>query len=238
MRDRREYIFPPYPNQKAKIPPEDLPRIEAQSSHVCQRKFGGSRAVVKVVKAGKGRGDEVELFDRHGGRFVTLDLTQGLRECFLGLNLEPGVEYWLDGEYLDKKAKLASGNQAVTETIVLFDILFAGRYLSQPSQLERIDLLAEVCHHPTQLEEGQRALLVAQVGSGQLWMAETFKDEFEYHFYEFYEFDAQKNDLHPEIEGVVLRNKQFRLLNPGFEQYRVQGTQVIRCRKAATARRF
>lgn len=229
----RRYIYPPYPDQRSKIHPDQLARLDRTGHWLCQRKFGGSRAVIKVRQA-----DGVcEVWDRHGGSFATLSLTTGLRDCLLSLRL-PAEEYWLDGEWLQHKAKVAAtGRQAVTETIVLFDVLYAGEYLSRPPQQERLDILAGICDLPTRHEPGGRALSVAAVGSAQVWMAETFSDDFEYRFYEYVDDDDQGNDRHPEIEGVVLRHRGFRLVNPGFRQYRVKGD-VLRCRKPGTARTF
>jgi hypothetical protein len=229
----RRYIYPPYPDQRSKVHPDQLAYLDRTGHWLCQRKFGGSRAVVKV-RPGDGA---CEVWDRHGGTFATLSLTAGLRDCLLGLRL-PADEYWLDGEWLQHKAKVAAtGRQAVTETIVLFDVLYAGRYLIQSTQQERLDILAEICDLPTRPEPGGRALQVAAVGSAQVWMAETFPDDFEYRFYEFVDSDDDGNDRHPEIEGVVLRHRNFRLTNPGFREYRVKGD-VLRCRKPGTARTF
>lgn len=229
----RAYIYPPYPDQANKIAPDQLASLDRTKQWVCQRKFGGSRAVIKLQKDP----DVCEVFDRHGGRFVTLTLTGGLQECLLGLNLKPGVEYWLDGEWLDKKAKVArTGKQAVQETIVLFDILYAGRYLTAETQVQRLALLDDLAPAAA-LEPGRRAWAVAGAGTAQLWRAEVFETDFEYRFYEFYELDGRGEDLHPEIEGVILRRRGFRLSNPGFTEYRVRGD-VLRCRKPGTVRNF
>lgn len=226
------YLYPPYPSPASKIPPVDLGRFEATKRYVAQRKFNGSRTGVRVYR------EEVSVHDRHGGNLVSVPLTDSMRECVLSLNLNPDIGYWLDGEFLHKKAKVASTNQqAAKDTLALFDVLFAGRYLNQENQLTRLDLLAEICHHPTQQEPKGRALQVVNKGSSHIWMAETFYDDFEYHFYEFYDYDDNGGDLHPEIEGIVLKNKGFMLRNLGAKKYSVKGD-VVRCRKPDKVRQF
>jgi hypothetical protein len=173
------------------------------------------------------------LFDRHGGSFVTLSLNENLKFLLLNsLKIRRGVEYWLDGEFLDKKAKSAvTGKQTVTNTIVLFDLLFAGRYLSTESQIDRLDRLHQLCDTPRSQESKNRALLVGKDRDSQLWLAEHWENDFEYRFYEFYDYDTKGNDLFPEIEGLILRKKTFKLTNLGFQKYRVPGLQIVRCRK-------
>ena len=227
------YIYPPYPRQSSKIPPKDLSRFEETGRWVAQRKFGGSRVGVRVYR------EQVKLADRHGGNLVSIPLTDTMRECLLSLNLDPNVCYWLDGEFLHKKAKVAlTDEQAAKNTIVLFDVLYIGRHLTTETQLDRLDLLAKICNNPTALEPvKQRALQVVTVKESHIWMAETFYKDFEDRFYDFYEYDDQRRDLYPEIEGLVLRNKLFRLKNTGVRKYSLNG-EVIRCRKPTKTRNF
>ena len=227
------YIYPPYPKQSSKISPRDLSRFEATGRWVAQRKFGGSRVGVRIYRK------NIKLFDRHGGNLISIPLTDTMRECLLSLNLDPNTCYWLDGEFLHNKAKIASTDeQAAKDTIVLFDILYAARHLTTETQLERLDLLTKICNNPIELEPvKRRALQVVSVKGSHIWMAETFHSDFEDRFYDFYEYDDQRRDLYPEIEGVVLRNKQFRLKNTGAAKYSLSG-EVIRCRKPTKTRNF
>lgn len=220
------YIFPPYPSPKSKIAPHLLNEYEKTGLYVVQYKFGGSRAVIQVILP-----NSVKLFDRHGNQFSTLLLTPEMKENFLSLNLCENREYWLDGEFLDKKAKIkGTGKQAVKNTIVLFDVLFAEKSLSQKNQLERLDILKNICHNPQRLEPKKRAFQVCAKNNSNIWMAQTFFNDFEYHFYNFFELDETKNDMYPEIEGLILRHKNFKLENLGTKEYKVKGN-VIRCRK-------
>jgi len=226
------YIFPPYPSPKSKIHPSDLSDLEATKLWIAQRKFNGSRVGVRIYR------EQVDIHDRHGGTLVSIPLTDSMKECILSLNVDPDVCYWLDGEFLDKKAKLASTQkQAAEDTIAFYDILYMGRHLNQEDQITRLDLLAEVCHHPTQLEPKKRALQVVTQGSSHIWLAENFYDDFEYHFYEFYEYNQNGLDMYPEIEGLVLRNKKFLLRNLGAKKYSLNG-EVLRCRKRSKTRNF
>lgn len=226
------YIYPPYPSPSSKIPPSELEAFERTKRWVVQRKFNGSRTGVRVYR------EDVSVYDRHGGNLISIPLTDSMKECVLSLNLKPDVGYWLDGEFLHKKAKVASTDQqAAKDTLVLFDVLYLGRYLNREDQLTRLDLLADICHHPTEHESKERALQVVSKGSSHIWMAETFNNDFEYLFYQFYDYDERGNDLHPEIEGVVLRNKQFVLKNLGAKKYSLNG-EVVRCRKRGKVRNF
>lgn len=227
-----QYIYPPYPNRASKISPLDLDQFEQTGRWLVQRKYNGSRTGVRVYR------EKVSVHDRHGGSLVSMPLTETMKECVLSLNLNPDVGYWLDGEFLGKKAKVAlTQQQAAKDTLVLYDILFMGRHLNQENQQTRLDLLSKICNHPTEHEPKKRALQVVNKESSHIWMAETFDKEFEYRFYEFVDEDEQGRDLHPEIEGIVLRNKQFILRNAGVKQYSLKG-EVIRCRKRDKVRAF
>jgi hypothetical protein len=56
-------------------------------------------------------------------------------------------------------------------------------------------------------------MVVAESETAHLWLAETFVDEFQYHFDEccFDQVDAKGRDRYEEIEGLVLRLKDNRL---------------------------
>jgi len=155
-----------------------------------------------------------------------------MKKCFLALDIDPKQEYIFDGELLHTKAVLqATGQQAAKNTIVLFDLLWAGNYLLNWSFEERYNLLAKLCYNPTELEPKKRGLVVVTSGESQLWLAEVFKDDFEYHYYEMYEFDTAGNDKYPEIEGLVLKMKgsASRLIKLGQKKYDVDW--MMRCRK-------
>ena len=112
-------------------------------------------------------------------------------------------------------------------TIVLFDLLFAGVYLASMSAEKRLEELAGCCG-PTQPEERGRALVVKQVGESNLWLAESFDDDFLFHFDEFWDDDEGGNDKWPEIEGLILRRRDGLLLSGD----RLQDVEwMLRCRK-------
>jgi ATP-dependent DNA ligase len=103
--------------------------------------------------------------------------------------------------------------------IVLFDVLVIGKHLfCGPTLEERLKMLSEICGKPVQREPGHGiALLVSE----NIWMAETFVDNFKDRFAEFAGLD--------EIEGLVLKLKGSRLDNLGKKEHDVNWQ--IRCRK-------
>lgn len=218
-------FFPPHPNSKMKIKPESLDKVEATKDYVAQRKFNGTHVIIELCDG------DMDIWNRHGEHLTLYKLTNEMKQAFLSLNIDPSKRYVLGGELLHSKAKSKITNsQAATNTIALFDIYMADKYLLGWSQVDRLKLLADVCGNPTQLEEPKKRGLVAkQVGDSQVWLAEVFPDDFSYHFYEMYERDKNGNDLFPEIEGLVLRMKTSRLPKMTPTPYDVDW--MIRCRK-------
>jgi len=204
-------IFPPRP--KSKIHPNDLAYYESQGKWVCQRKFNGTRNLLHITPEG-----ELSVYSRYGkphshSKFV---LQKSFRDEILSsLILEKGKEYWLDSELLNKQVD--AGKQ-----FVLYDVLQAGRYFfGSPNQMERLEILKQICGDPQDLEPGGIALQI----SPRLWMAQTWNDHFVDRFNE-----SLKN---PVLEGLVLRKRDSTLDHFGDKEY--ETTNVIRCRKPFAA---
>lgn len=203
--DTVKIIYPPRP--KGKMPPSDLPYYESTGKWVAQRKFRGSRAVIHISPDRK-----ITLGNRHGTTFARFSLDRQYKDEILsGLNLTQGLEYWLDGELMNK-------DQNATNEIILFDVLQAGRYLfNSPSQLERLQMLKDICGNPQNLNRSGLALEITP----RLWMAETFDKDFVSRYKEALPIQ--------QLEGLVLRKKAAGLDNFGHAEY--ETTNLIRCRK-------
>lgn len=201
-------LYPPHP--ALKISSDKLSRYEASGKWVAQRKFNGTHVLLYVSPE-----RDVTILTRHGTPPKLFSLTDQHKEQILSLNLQPGKDYWLDGELLDHKTK----SKDYKGKIVLFDVLHAGKYLiNQPDQIGRLNLLSEICRHPGELEPNFGiALRVTE----DVWMAETWTNEFERHFEEFLHLD--------EIEGLVLRRSKSVLESFGQKEYDVSW--MVRCRK-------
>jgi hypothetical protein len=99
--------------------------------------------------------------------------------------------------------------------------MFDGEYATRRDQMWRLEVLSDLCGNPSaeSLEKPKfpgatpRAMVVAESETAHLWLAETFVDEFQYHFDEccFDQVDAKGRDRYEEIEGLVLRLKDNRL---------------------------
>jgi len=202
-------LYPPRP--KGKIPPATLPKYERSGQWLWQRKFNGTHVVVNVSP-----NREVGILTRHGTAPKLFSLSRDHVREILSLNLNPGSEYWFAGELLDHKTK----NQNYKKKIVLFDVLQAGRYLMRrPDQVGRLNLLADICGRPQELEPNNGIAL--QV-TDKIWMAEWWDTN---------AVDRFKDHLTTdEIEGLVLRKKKATLDNFGNKKYEVNW--MIRCRKA------
>jgi hypothetical protein len=82
----------------------------------------------------------------------------------------------------------------------------------------RLQMLADICGHPTVMETGHGiALQVTE----HVWMADTYYSNFVDRFQELLTWD--------EIEGLVLKRKDSVLNNIGTKEHDV--TWMIRCRK-------
>ncbi len=218
------FLFPAHPAPNIKITPEMLPQHEAHGAWVAQRKFNGTHVVVWVHQ------NNVGIWNRKGEPLSTYQLTEEMRRCLLyGLDRDYDTEYVLDGELLHTKAKLkTTQRQAVENTIVFYDVLYAGRNLTTLTTLERLDLLYKIAP-PDELETKGRAFKVETCGESHIWVAETFYDEFSYHFWEMYEYNDRGEDLYPEIEGLVLKQKNSKNTSIGTRPNDV--TWMVRCRK-------
>lgn len=198
-------IYPPRP--KSKIHPNDLPYYESTNNWCVQRKFNGHRNLIHISP------ERIVTFaSRHGQLHKKFILTNALRDELLSvLNLEKGLEYWLDSELMAKQVN-------ATNEVILFDVLQVGRYFfGSPKQMERLELLKEICGNPKILEPGKIALQM----SPKIWMAETWTNDFVTRF--------QESLPNPKLEGLVLRKKNSFLDNFGQKEYETGN--IIRCRK-------
>lgn len=193
------YIYPPRP--KGKLHPRDLPLYERSGKWLAQRKFGGTRTMVRIHPDGR-----PELLNRHGSRQERVLPTRGALESLGSLKLRRGSDHLLDGEML----------RGEKNTLVLFDLLVLdGSYLfGKPDQQTRLDLLSDCCG------PGERTELGIMVGDG-LVLAERWLEGFERRF-------AESLPM-PDVEGLVLRKRSSGLDSYGASEY--ETTSQIRCRK-------
>ena len=198
------FISPPRP--KSKIIPETLPSYEGKG-WVVQRKFNGSR--IEIYK----KNDEIKFFGRLGqdSFYEAPDYTINELNA---LNFKENTEYWLDGEFLDAKTK----NPKYKNKIILYDVLYCEKYLLNVGLKERLDLLNSICNFPSKREPN---IGIALQVTPNIWMAETFYENFSVRFEEFIQYD--------EIEGLVLKKLDSVLDNFGNSEYEVDWQ--IRCRK-------
>lgn len=202
-----QILYPPRP--KGRMLPSELPGYDKTSKWVAQRKFNGTRTLVHVL------GSHVCLQSRHGESHKQFQLTPRLKEEILSLDLDKGLEYWLDGEILDAKTK----NPNYKNKIVLFDILHQGHYLfGSPDLMARYEILKRICRNPEQKEPD---LGLALKVTENIWLAETFSDKFTERFQDFIDSD--------EIEGLVLKKRNSVIDNIGAKEYEISWQ--IRCRK-------
>lgn len=208
------FLFPPHPAKVMSIQPDSVVRLEKEGGWVAQRKYNGWHGVLHLHHG------KLTLWHRSGKPFTKYRLTRSMEQCFQSIN--PDTEVVLDGELIHGQAvSEITGHQALTDTIVLFDILYCGKPLLTEGFVERYNLLARICGNPQKLEEKKRGLVVATYDESQLWLAEVFKDEFLYHYYEFLQFDQHKRDRFPEIEGLVCKRDTASQLQLGNKAYDV-----------------
>jgi len=201
-------LFPPRP--KSATPPHELAYYEKQNLWLVQYKYNGSRCVINISP-----NRVITILERHGrlhrGYVPPLSICQQLANL---PGLEKNKEYWLDGELMIKTVAPDTKGK-----IILFDVLQAGNYLfKKPDQVGRLQLLREICGNPTVLDPYRQ---MAYLVSKDVWMAPYFLDNFCQHFKEKIGFD--------EIEGLVLRRRDFALDNFGGKEY--ETGKIIRCRK-------
>lgn len=201
-------LFPPHPADK--ISPQRLSEYEKSKNWIIQRKFNGTHVLINVSVDKK-----VSILTRHGTYPKLFNLTKSHINQILSLNLEENKEYWFDGELLDHKTK----NKNYKGKIILFDVLQAGAYfIMKKTQQERLDLLKQICKNPNKLETNYGIALEV---TKDIWLAESWENEFEKHFKEFNHLD--------EIEGIILRKKNSFIDNFGQKEYKVNW--IVRCRK-------
>lgn len=202
-----QVIYPPRP--RGRLMAHQLPEYEKTGQWVVQRKFNGTRTVIHISSDRK-----VSLFSRHGSPHKQFKPSKQLVNDIAGLNFEPKMEYWLDGEVMDAKTT----DTRYKDKVILFDVLFAGKLLfGKPALMERLRMLSVICRSPSVLEPNGIALLV----TSNLWMAETFDSNFSIRFKEM----LDRN----EIEGLVLKKKESVIDNFGNNEYETGW--LIRCRK-------
>ena len=221
------FIFPPHPSTNMKIRPDSAGMLEEEGGWLSQRKYNGWHSVVHLHKAE----GVCNIWHRSGEPFTKYQMTPEMRDCFLqGVQVDPEVEVVLNGELIHGQAVSdVTGQQALRHTVVLFDLLYLGRPLLTEGFEERYNLLASICGSPVKLEPKKRGLAVAEVGESKLWLAEVFRNEFLYRFYEFFEFDEQGRDKFPEIEGLVCKRATGSALKLGNVPYDVNW--MVRVRK-------
>jgi ATP-dependent DNA ligase len=205
MNQDLQIIYPPRP--RGKMHPKDLGYYEKTGKWLAQRKFRGSRCMLHVSK-----NRQVTIANRHGSFFANFRLDKEMEsEIIAGLSLDPNMEYWFDGELMNKDVQ-------ATNEIILFDVLQIGRYLiNSPTQTERLNLLFDICNKPQKKCISGIALEVTK----KLWLAEVFTNDFENRFKEAIECR--------QLEGLVLRKKLSSLDNFGSKEYETDN--LIRCRK-------
>jgi len=199
-------LFPPHPN--IRIPSNKLFEYEKSGKWVAQRKFNGTNIVINISRDRK-----IKIFTRHGTPPKLFSLTKNHIDQILSLDLEEDKEYWLNGELLDHKTK----SQYYKKKIILFDVLHSGKYLINTPQQDRLLILEKICRSPKVLEQNKLALYVTE----DIWLAETWKDNFEFHYKEFLKSD--------EIEGLILRKLNSTIDNFGQKEYDVSW--IVKCRK-------
>jgi ATP-dependent DNA ligase len=186
------YIYPPRPG--ITLPPTALNFEESRNLWLWQRKFDGDRCVAIVENA------RVYLANRHG-KFHSPSKFPHLQKELLSLKIAPGTTC-LDGELLSD------------QTLVLFDVLQYSKYLFGMSQVERLELLTEICGNPQSFALSDAALQVTE----HIWLAIYGFSEFTRHFSEFLSKNNQPNRI---VEGIILRKKLSILDNYGNSPYEV-----------------
>lgn len=200
-------LFPPHAH--IRIPSFRLPEYENSKKWIAQRKFNGTNILIYIS-----RDKKVNILTRHGTIPKLFSLTKSHIDQILSLNLESDKDYWLNGELLDHKTK----SEDYKGKIVFFDILQAGRYfIRNPNQIERLELLKNICRNPSVLEKNGIALQI----SNDIWMAEYWTNNFLLHYEEFLNRD--------EIEGLILRKSSSFIDNFGQKEYDVPW--IVKCRK-------
>lgn len=192
-------FFPPRPGITLH---RDFLRDYSDTIWIAQRKFKGQRSPIYISKDKK----TIELWSRHDyNNFLHKNYTTPLcvKEAIRSLKL-PDNDIVIDAELLHAKTK------HVKDILVLYDVLYLDKYLSGMKQLERLELLSQICNNPQQLEVGKRALMV----NDHIWLAETIKTDFINQYQSLNHLD--------EIEGLILRKKNSKLQDGNISRGRRQ----------------
>jgi len=205
-----QYVYPPRP--KSKIRPSQLPFEEDRGIWLWQPKFDGDRCTVGIENG------KVYLGNRHGKWHQSSKFPQ-VRRSISSLNL-PSGSHRLDAEM-------------VGDVLVLFDILQHKDYLIGEDQLSRLDLLDEVCGHPTTPCLNGLALQITD----HLWLSSRGDSNFSQKFEEIsgYRSEHQKGllsdgaEIGKMVEGLLLRQKDSILDNYGASPYDVAWQLRCRC---------
>lgn len=232
------FVLPPHPKTGSHIRRQDLPVYEEMGGYLAQRKFNGTHGVIWIG------GNKVSIWDRRGVPLSLYKLNESMKRCLLGLGCDPSKESIFTGEILHTKAKSErTGEQEAKDTIVLFDVIVHDNEpLTRMNQVDRLKLLSDICGNPSKLEGPKffgatsRALVVSEYADSEidvahLWLAETFMEDFQYHYDEccYDQLDKNGYDKYKEIEGLVLRQRDSRLQ---FKQGDIGDVDwIIRCRK-------
>jgi ATP-dependent DNA ligase len=203
-----QILYPPRP--KGRIPPTELSRLEQTGKWIVQRKFNGDRNLIHISVAGK-----ISFFSRYGKVHERWKPSDTLIQQVASLNLRKDEEYWLDGELLHLRAKV----DGIQDTVVLYDVLQAGKYLFGVNQMARLSILKDICRYPNQFVDRKLALKITD----SLWLAEFWESDFLQHFNESKDSEV--------LEGLVLKKKNSSLDNAGNKPYDVDWQ--IRCRKSS-----
>jgi len=181
-------LFPPRP--KGKMDPLlELDNYDKQGTYIAQRKYNGTRTLVWIPP----EQDRIVLYDRYGEVNNYQFAPNIQKEILSSLRLEK-IEYWFDGELLHYKTK------NIKDTLVLFDILWAGKFLFGMNQMKRIELLnwTIAANNLRVGESYPKNELGDQVCPGVI-LSEIFVGDFMKRYEESFDLDW--------CEGLVLRQK-------------------------------
>lgn len=178
------FFYPPRP--KGKLAP-NLLKLYDNGMWFAQRKYNGTRNCIEITPQG-----EVKLWNRQGESHRQYQMPNSMEQQILSLNFERGTPYYLDSELMHAKTTEMKGK------IVLFDILQAGDYLFGVTQAMRKKILFDICRQPSQLVNWKGVGFALKI-TDDLWLAETFYENFVDRFKESFGID--------ELEGLVLRQR-------------------------------
>lgn len=201
-------IYPPRP--KVTVPPTLLSRLEAEDRFVAQPKFEESRALFRIPR-GK---DRVTFSSRQGREHRKLKLSPAVIHEILSLpGLDPAKEYLLDGGVF-----IRTPGEDTKDKVVFFDVLHCGEYLFlKMNQMERLKLLDTICGSPREFDPWRK---MAYQISDNLLLSPHYTTGF---------LDLFNKDCGPEVEGVLLRERNSFIDNFGAAEYEVPW--MVRCRR-------